>query len=50
MSDIEGEHDDGSVDDDYDYYMRDINASDWHYDYPNFEDYNEQTLRNPNYV
>ena len=42
--------DDGSVDDDYDYYMRDINASHWCYEYPNFTDYDNETMRNPNYA
>ena len=37
--------------DDWDYYFRNIlDASDYEYDYPNFEEFDEETMRNPNYA
>ena len=37
--------------DDWDYYFRPVlDPEDWEYDYPNFEEFDEETMRNPNYA
>ena len=40
-----------ALNDDWDYYIRPIDDPQcWEYDYPDFQDYDEKTMRNPNYA
>ena len=45
------EPDEDALSDDWDYYFRPVlNPEDWEYDYPNFQEFDEETMRNPNYA
>lgn len=45
------EPDEDAVSEDWDFYFRNIlDPSDYEYDYPDFEEFDEETMRNPNYA
>jgi hypothetical protein len=44
------EPDEDALSDDWDYYFRPVlDPEDWEYDYPNFEEFDEQIMVNPNF-